>query len=311
MRIGFISDSESFMPSAYALATSGLQVHLYHQPSQDKLVYRQVQGFVNQTGIPSVEEKTADDLYEWMHQMQFDICFVMGYKTRIRTSEPATGKTPIYNIHFGSLPYFKGPSPVFWQLKNGVDKLGTTIHRLTEHLDDGPVVWMKETENKSYYNYRVATQVLSRLSVEGVRFLTEQTRIGSNIPDIDRSGTPSGYQKRPILQDVIIDWQNMDASEICNLVRACNPWNKGAITFFNRCEVKLMDAVIIDNKTGSEHSLPAGSISESENTLMVQCIHNQVLHINTIFYDEMYIPGYQCRHYGFLKGLLFETPINN
>ena len=311
MRIGLISDSESFMPSAYALATSKLQVHLYYQPSPDKMVNQKVQDFVRQIGLSLTEETTSDHLYKWLHQTKLDLCFVMGYKTIIQTNRLATSKTPIYNIHFGSLPSFKGPSPVFWQLKNGVDKLETTIHRLTERLDDGPVVWMKEAENQPFYNFRTATHILSQLSAEGVLFLTEQAKRGLDVPNIDRDGIPSAYQKRPVLQDVMIDWKNMDANEICNLIRACNPWNKGAISFFNQYEVKLMDAIIIENKTGSGHSLPAGSISESKNTLMVQCIHDQVLQINTIFYDEMYIPGYQCCHYGFLKGRLFEMPKNN
>jgi len=311
MRIGLISDSESFMPSAYALATSGLQVYLYHQPSPDKIVYQKVQDFARQTGMFLTEEKTTENLYEWFHRLQLDICFVIGYNTRIRTNRLTSCKTPIYNVHFGLLPSFKGPNPVFWQLKNGVDKLGTTIHRLTERLDDGPVVWMKETPNQPFYNVRTAAQILSQLSAEGVLFLTERTKKGIDVPNIDRTGVSTAYQKRPVLQDVLIDWKNMEANDICNLIRACNPWNKGAITFFNRGEVKLMDAIATDMKTENKSSLPAGSILGNENALMVQCIHNKVLQINTIIYDEMFIPGYQCHHYGFLKGRIFETIKNN
>lgn len=311
MRIGLISDSESFMPSAYALATSGLQVYLYHQPSPDKMVNQKVQDFVRQIGLSLTEETTSDLLYKWLHQTKLDLCFVMGYKTIIQTNRLATCKTPIYNIHFGSLPSFKGPSPVFWQLKNGVDKLGTAIHRLTDRLDDGPVVWMKETPNQPFYNFRTATQILSQLSAEEVLFLTEQTKKGMDVPNIDRSGYSSAYQKRPVLQDVMVDWKNMEANEICNFIRACNPWNKGAISFLNRYEVKLMDAVAIDIKAENRKSLPTSTILGSENALMVQYIHNQALHINTVFYDETFIPGYQCHHYGFLNGRLFETSKNN
>ena len=311
MKIGFISDSESFMPSAYALAASGVQVFLYHKPSADKIVYQKVQDFTRQTGVSVTEERTEENLYEWFCQLQLDICFVMGYNTRIQTNRLATHKTPIYNVHFGSLPSFKGPSPVFWQLKNGVDKLATTIHRLTERLDDGPVVWMKETPNQLFYNFRAATQILSQLSAEGVLFLTELTKKGVDVISIDRIGVSSAYQKRPVLQDVLIDWEKMEANEICNLIRACNPWNKGAITFFNGCEVKLMDAIVTDIKTENKSLLPAGSILENGKALMVQCRDNKVLQINTILYDEMFIPGYQCHHYGFLKGRLFETIKNN
>jgi len=308
MKIGIVSDSESFIPAAYTLAASGLQVYLYYQPSPDPIVNQKIRGFFKNSGIPVTEEKRPNfDLYKWLIGNNFNLCFVIGYKSKIQLEKLYLCKTPIFNIHFGALPYFRGPAPIFWQLKYGVEKIAVTIHRITERLDDGPIVWIKETENLPYYNFRSANQILSRMSVEGILFIVQQTINHSEILTIDKSNCAIGYQKRPSLENVVIDWQTMEAIEIGNLIRACNPWNKGAITFFKGNEIKLMDAIIFDSRIKNKTSLTPGTILECEDKLIVQCINDQTLQINMVFYDEMFIPGYQCNCYGFLRGNTFEV----
>ncbi len=47
------------------------------------------------------------------------------------------------NLHPSLLPAYRGPSPLFWQLRDGVDCGGITVHRLSEGLDAGDVVAAK------------------------------------------------------------------------------------------------------------------------------------------------------------------------
>lgn len=45
-----------------------------------------------------------------------------------------------YNLHPSLLPRFRGPAPLFWQLRHGCERTGVTLHRLGQGLDDGPIV---------------------------------------------------------------------------------------------------------------------------------------------------------------------------
>ncbi len=45
-----------------------------------------------------------------------------------------------FNLHPSLLPAFRGPAPLFWQLRQGVDETGITMHALRAELDAGPVV---------------------------------------------------------------------------------------------------------------------------------------------------------------------------
>jgi len=304
MRIGIISDSDALIPLVYTLAgQQNLQVSLYYSPSPDPFVNQKVREFVRQRRIPITEEKNKErDLYAWLNKGKYDVGFVIGYKYRIKPDRLSC-HTPLFNIHFGPLPAFRGPVPVFWQLKYGVEKMGLCIHHLTAELDSGDVVWLKEIENQEYYNCKQVGQLFSQICVEGVLRMLPFLMTGMSLPVVDRSAFESAYQKRPELKDVSIRWSDMDAAEICNLVRACNPWNKGAITSYNRQEVKLMDARIISSEEAA--GCEPGTIVGDNGELHVRCKDRKTLKVNTLFYQESYIPSYQAVLAGFKKGNAF------
>ncbi len=300
MRIGIVSDSDSLIPLVYTLAVQKLQVCIYFAPSQDVLLNRKIHEFAKQMRISITEEHNRDqDLYQWLNENKFDVCFVIGYKYLIKLDR-LHGKTSLFNIHFGPLPSFRGPTPVFWQLKLGVEKIGLCIHRISDKFDDGDVVWIKETKNYEYYNCKMSTQLLSQLCVEGVLFIVRLITNGITVPTIDRSHVVMTCQKRPCLNDVLINWQEMDAVEICNLIRACNPWNKGAITSFKGQEVKLMDALVVKSEQKEEYK--AGTIVKCDTDFLVQCINSCLIKTNMMFFQDSYIPSYQFLSIGFKKG---------
>jgi methionyl-tRNA formyltransferase len=45
-----------------------------------------------------------------------------------------------WNIHPSLLPAYRGPVPVFWQLRAGETRTGVTLHRMDEGFDTGPVL---------------------------------------------------------------------------------------------------------------------------------------------------------------------------
>lgn len=44
------------------------------------------------------------------------------------------------NLHLGHAPAFRGSSPAFYELLEGVPAVGVTIHRVSEKLDAGPIL---------------------------------------------------------------------------------------------------------------------------------------------------------------------------
>lgn len=48
---------------------------------------------------------------------------------------------PVVNIHFGPLPRYGGCDPIFWQVRNGEESVGVTMHFMDEGFDTGPVLY--------------------------------------------------------------------------------------------------------------------------------------------------------------------------
>jgi methionyl-tRNA formyltransferase len=306
IKVGLIGNSDAFIPTAYTIASAlkgQVHVFVFYSPTPDVSINHKVDGFIRQTGIPCTVEADADrDIYEWLNKGSFDACFILGYPYFIRLKRLKALHTSLFNIHFGPLPAFKGPSPVFWQLKKGEAKLGVVIHRLTDVVDAGPVVWRKDSANLPHYNYRLVYQLFSQLCVEGVFFILSALIYQIPLePVITPQGLITSHHQRPALNDILINWQTMGAWEVCNLIRACNPWNKGAISFFNQQEIKLIDGYVADHLVAAADTVP-GSILFNQEYLSVCCHDSILINITMLYLDDYYLPARWCKHAGFTIG---------
>jgi methionyl-tRNA formyltransferase len=50
----------------------------------------------------------------------------------------------VLNVHPSLLPALRGPDPLYWALREGMDATGVTVHMMDEHFDTGPIV-LQET----------------------------------------------------------------------------------------------------------------------------------------------------------------------
>ena len=108
------------------------------------------------------------------------------------------------NLHPSALPRFRGPDPVFWQLRAGVTRAGVTVHVATGAVDAGPVVAQRWLEVRAGIGSEVLTAALVRL---GVRALAEtlpeiERRIREAVPQDESAAT---RQPRPHPEDFRLD----------------------------------------------------------------------------------------------------------
>jgi phosphoribosylglycinamide formyltransferase-1 len=81
----------------------------------------------------------ADQLVELLHERDIDLAVMAGFGTVVPKAVPAF-RGLMLNSHPALLPAFKGWHPVRDALAFGVKVTGTTIHVVTEELDDGPIL---------------------------------------------------------------------------------------------------------------------------------------------------------------------------
>jgi phosphoribosylglycinamide formyltransferase-1 len=81
----------------------------------------------------------ADQLVALLHEHEIDLVAMAGFGTVVPKAA-ITFKGTMLNTHPSLLPSFKGWHPVRDALAFGVKVTGTTIHIVTEELDEGPIL---------------------------------------------------------------------------------------------------------------------------------------------------------------------------
>lgn len=73
-----------------------------------------------------------------------DLILIIAGNQIIKKNILESTKYGVFNVHSSLLPYYKGLMPTFWVLKNNEKKTGVTLYKLTEGIDDGPIISQKE-----------------------------------------------------------------------------------------------------------------------------------------------------------------------
>lgn len=297
MKIGVISGAEICQPVLYHLASQKANVTLFYTGLPGTEATKQMLSFCEAYRIPVVVETTKDHLYEWVHDHQPDVAFIMGYGRILNVTRLGPLTTGIFNIHFGALPYYRGPSPVFWQIKNGEKSIEVCIHRITNKADAGAIIWRKSIPNEEFHTYSFINQYLSNIAVEGVDLILKSLLYGNKLKEFPQDEATARYYSRPVLKDVLINWSAMNAAAIFNLCRACNSWNWGAITSYKGIELKILDITI---GTGQPDKEP-GTIITIDNNLEVACVDG-ICSINFMNLNGLFFPGRYAKQVGIATG---------
>jgi phosphoribosylglycinamide formyltransferase-1 len=81
----------------------------------------------------------ADALVALLHEREIDLAVMAGFGTVVPKAVPAFRGTML-NTHPSLLPSFKGWHPVRDAMAFGAKVTGTTVHIVTEELDEGPIL---------------------------------------------------------------------------------------------------------------------------------------------------------------------------
>ena len=115
-----------------------------------------------------------------------------------------TARLGALNLHPSALPRFRGPDPVFWQLRAGVARAGVTVHVATGALDAGPIVVQRRVRVEPGIG---AGALTAALVGSGVHALVDalpgiERRIREAAPQDESAAT---RQPRPGVEDFRID----------------------------------------------------------------------------------------------------------
>ena len=119
-------------------------------------------------------------------------------------SIPAMG---CFNLHPSLLPAYRGPTPLFWQFRAGVEEFGISLHRMSSQLDAGDIVAQTAMTIPNGVSGQRASVLLaeagSELLVRTLRKFTRDELIGC--PQDERYASYQGFPS-PSDYAVSVSW---------------------------------------------------------------------------------------------------------
>ena len=157
-----------------------------------------------------------------IEQLQPDVICVVCFPYLLPPALLTVPKFGCLNLHPSLLPAYRGPTPLFWQMRHAQKRGGVTLHFLGEGIDSGDIVAQRAFDLPEGITEQALTELCA---VNGAELLLETLSQPEPhpLPAISQPITGASYFATPTDADLIIttDWS---AQRAFNFLRGANSW---------------------------------------------------------------------------------------
>lgn len=251
------------------------------------------------------KENLVEKIQRAIKEYKPTIGIVFGFSFKIPPAVYTMPPNGFYNIHPGPLPSYRGPDPVFRQIKNREPYATVTIHKIDDGFDSGPVVLSERIRLSVTDTHGLLTTRLSELATIMVATLMKMAVFETQIPSRVQDESKANYYKRQAAADISINWQTMNAADMVALINACNPWNKGAVTKINNKILRLLAAHKGNPVAGD--LVPGTVLFIDKDGITVTLSNNETLVISLVYCDEGFLPAERLKEFAMVPGSRFDS----
>ncbi|MBL4711528.1 MAG: hypothetical protein JKX75_03335 [Gammaproteobacteria bacterium] len=177
----------------------------YESPQHESLAL-----VASQHGIMLIDlSQPVQHILKKCQQCAIDVILMSCYSKRLPDALINYASKGCFNMHPSLLPRYRGPEPVFWQMKEAAD-LGVTWHRVIDEFDAGEIMLQKKIivdEGDSYASINM------QLAKTGTQLMLELlTRLTANrstekIVGTEQESLIASYYPYPEQRDFVINTQ--------------------------------------------------------------------------------------------------------
>lgn len=249
-------------------------------------------------------------LTEWLTPLAPAAVLVFTFPWRIPAAVLELPTHGFLNFHFAPLPGYRGPEPLFWQIRNGETTGAVTVHRMAADFDTGPVLLAQPVPIGPADTHGLhRAQLAGQAAPVALRLLAGLRGEAPALPPLPQDATQARYWPRPTLTDVCIHWEESSVA-IARLVRAANPWNRGALALLRGQPLRLLGAT--PHPAAATGPVPAGTVlhADPNEGLWVACGQGEAVRLDMLALNEGYFTGPQLVVMGIAVGeILGAFPI--
>ena len=224
-------------------------------------------------GINVLKPEGRDNLKDLIKTLNPEIVITIAYGQIIPEDFLNLPKYGWINVHFSSLPRWRGAAPVQWAILSADKETGVTIFQLDKGMDTGPVYL---SDSVSIERDETTEMLLTRLSNIGADLAIQSlSKIQTGIKPVAQLNSGVTLAPKITKNDGKINWHE-NTDEIFNRYRAL-AGNSGIWTLLGELRLKI-DSLEISNRV--EKISPAEVLISDEHLLVGA--NNGVIEIKTL-----------------------------
>lgn len=255
MNIVFMGTPDFARDSLKALLDAGYNIEaVVTNPDRPKgrgmkTTMSEVKELAIEAGIKNIMQpqkiKENEEFYNEIKALNPDLIVVVAYGKILPQEILDIPRLGCINVHGSLLPKYRGAAPIQWAVINGDKVTGVTTMYMGQGMDTGDMILKKEVE---IGEDETTGQLWERLSKVGADLLVETVKkIEDGTAPREKQG--DDFSMAPMLDKEIakIDWENMTAAQIKNLIRGLNPF-MGAYSTYQGKKIKFWKAEICSDE---------------------------------------------------------------
>ncbi len=119
-----------------------------------------------QHAVPVIDfSQTEENLVNQLTGLNIDLILMSCYSRRLPESIINLAKAGCFNMHPSLLPRYRGPEPIFWQMKHAGD-MGVSWHLVTDELDAGDIVKQQKINLDEGLSFAEINRSLAEIGAE-------------------------------------------------------------------------------------------------------------------------------------------------
>lgn len=261
MRLAFMGTPDFAVPSLAELVSAGHEIAaVYSQPAKPRgrgleLRPSPVQAFAEGLGLEvrTPRSMKAPEEIEAFRALDLDAAVVVAYGQILLREVLEAPRYGCFNVHASLLPRWRGAAPIQRAIMAGDRITGVQVMRMSEGLDEGPVLLGEETPIMPEDTAGTLSERLSRMGAGLLpRALGALER--GNAVETQQSGEPT-YARKINSAEARIDWSR-PAVEIDRHIRGLSPF-PGAWFEIDGVRVKALMSRLSDGRGRPGEALDA------------------------------------------------------
>jgi methionyl-tRNA formyltransferase len=217
----------------------------------------------NHQNIPVIDlSQSLNDILQQVTEISVDVIVISCYSKRLPEEVVNLASKGCFNMHPSLLPRYRGPEPIFWQMKEA-SETGISWHTVVHDFDAGDIVAQQKINLHDGAKYSEVSLQLAETGAEIMMSLLTDLSTGS-ISKTAQDPEQASYFPYPEKQDFVID-TSCTARHVYNFMCATK-----AFGYPYRCLIGK-HCYFIDEALAYDNNATLQAVKTQGNRLYIPC----------------------------------------